>query len=466
MAYLTDTPNIEGPVDANSLEDYFRPFRDNIIGIDQRIKTRYHESIPMIYADWTASGRAYQPIEDHIISDVLPFIANTHTDSNFSSSYITRCYSEARNTIKRHVNAAEEDVLISYGSGMTDVLNKLQRMLGLRVPEQIQKWASIPKDEVPVVFITHMEHHSNHTSWLETICEVVVVPPGPDGLVSLANFEEALFQYKQRKTKIASITACSNVTGIETPYTEVAKLMHLSGGWCFVDFACSAPYVDIDMHPDEMAYLDAIFFSPHKFLGGAGSSGTLLVNQNILSSTIPDVSGGGTVNWTNPWGGRSYINDVEAREDGGTPPIIQTIKAGYAMALKEEMGVSNIKARKDELMQILWKGLSGHPELLLLEEDNQNRQGIISFNVRHKYYTEVVEALNDRHGIQVRGGCSCAGTYGHYLLGVDQQRSKEITDLIDHGITSQKPGWVRLSIHPTMSNEEADRLVNGVIGCI
>lgn len=442
-----------------SLEDFFQPFRDNIIGKDSFVDIGERRMIRMLYADWTASGRCYKPIEEKLLAEVMPFIANTHTDSNYSSSFTTSKYKEARSIIRKHVNASDDDVLISYGSGMTDVQNKLQRILGLRVHTRYQDLVQLV--DRPVVFTSHMEHHSNHTSWLETVCEVVVVPPDKYGLVSVSNFEEEISKYPNR-LKYASITACSNVTGIETPYHEIARLIHRYDGYCFVDFACSAPYVHIDMHPDEEGYLDAITFSPHKFLGGPGSTGILVFNEKFCSSNIPDVSGGGTVDWTNPWGDRKYVEQIEEREDGGTPAIIQTIRAALAIQLKEEMGVANMLNREEELMNILWDGLIGISSIKILSSENRKRLGVISFCIDGIHYNEAVMMLNDHFGIQVRGGCSCAGTYGHYILGIGRDQSKKITDQIDQGEVSAKPGWVRLSIHPTMTNDEAYYILEAI----
>lgn len=440
-----------------SLEDYFAPFRTNIIGVDHCIQTTRREKVRLLYSDWTASGRAYHPIEQRLVEDVLPFIANTHTETNYTGSFITNAYLEARRTIRSHVHASENDILISYGSGMSDVLNKFQRMMGFRGARN-----EVKESERPVVFITHMEHHSNHTSWLETDCEVVVVPPDEKGMVSVEQFESHILRYRDRP-KIASVTACSNVTGIQTPYHEIAALLHVHDGHCLVDFACSAPYVEMDMHPDSEGYLDAIFFSPHKFLGGSGASGILLFNRNLYRSEVPDVSGGGTVDWTNPWGGRKYVKDPEEREDGGTPAILQTIRAAYAIELKEEMGVQNILNREEELMDILWTEFSGSDRIMILDGRIRKRLGIISFCIEGMHYNSVVQLLNDQYGIQVRGGCSCAGTYGHYLLGIGPEESKRITDLIDAGDTTQKPGWVRLSIHPTMTDDEVWFLARAIL---
>ncbi|HRN46052.1 MAG TPA: aminotransferase class V-fold PLP-dependent enzyme, partial [Flavobacterium sp.] len=244
------------------LEQYFQQFRDNIIGIDQEFESPYGQQ-QIIYTDWTASGRLYRPIEEKLMNQFGPFVANTHTETTVSGTAMTKAYHQARHIIKKHVHANSDDILITDGTGMTGVVNKFQRILGLKVPENLKNFITIPAEKKPIVFISHMEHHSNQTSWLETIADVEVIPSSEDGLFSLENLELLLEKYKERPFKIASITSCSNVTGIRTPYHEVAKIMHQNNGLCFVDFACSGPYVKIDMHPEDAeSYLDAIFFSP------------------------------------------------------------------------------------------------------------------------------------------------------------------------------------------------------------
>ena len=435
------------------MQDYFLKYRNGIIGIDTSIPTPTGENLPIVYADWTASGRCFSPIEERLKQEIMPFVANTHTETSATGMAMTYAYHKARTKIKNHVNANENDMIITSGSGMTGMVNKFQRILGLRVHGKL---ASIPNEEnKPVVFITHMEHHSNHTSWLETIAIIEIIEPTADGLINLEHLHELLQKHAHRTMKIASITACSNVTGIRTPYHQIAKMMHEANGVIFVDFACSAPYVDINMHPQSVdEHLDAIFFSPHKFLGGPGSSGVLIFNKSLYNNTIPDDSGGGTVDWTNPWGEHKYVDDIEAREDGGTPAFLQTIKTAMCISLKEEMGVENILQREHEVLDILWSKLEHIPNLHILAPQHKDRLAIVSFYIEEMHYNLGVSLLNDKFGIQSRGGCSCAGTYGHYLLNVDQETSKKITDSINQGDFSNKPGWIRVSLHPTMTNEE------------
>jgi selenocysteine lyase/cysteine desulfurase len=437
------------------MEKHFKSFRDNIIGINHHFVSPFGE-VPLVYADWIASGRLYRPIELKIIETLGPFVGNTHTETSETGTLMTKAYHLAHKKIKEHVNASPDDVIITAGFGMTAVINKLQRMLGLKSCGLGSKYDCLGDDEKPVVFITHMEHHSNHTSWFETMCDVVQIPPAQDLLIDLDQFRSLLEKYKSRKIKIGSFTACSNVTGIETPYHQMAKMMHEYGGLCFVDFAASAPYVDMNMHPsDPKEKLDAIFFSPHKFLGGPGSSGVLIFDKNIYSGhRAPDQPGGGTVDWTNPWGEYKYIDDIEAREDGGTPGFLQAIRAALAIELKNQMGTKNIHIREEELLAIAFREMDKVPGLRLLADKNRERLGIISFYLQNTHFNLVVKLLNDRFGIQVRGGCACAGTYGHYLLDVSYDKSHLITSLISSGDLSQKPGWIRLSLHPTMTDDE------------
>lgn len=437
------------------LEAYFQQFRQHIIGIDQDFMTPYGKQ-NIIYTDWTASGRLYRPIEEKLMNDFGPYVANTHTETTVSGTAMTKAYHKAKHIIKDHVNSNADDVLICCGSGMTEAINKFQRILGLKVPENLQKHTTVPDEMRPVVFITHMEHHSNQTSWLETIAKVEVIPPGEDGLFCMDNLKELLEHYEARPIKIASVVGGSNVTGIQTPYHEIAKVMHQNGGVCFVDFACSAPYVDIDMHPaDEEAALDGIFFSPHKFLGGPGTSGVLIFNKKLYKNMIPDSPGGGTVSWTNPWGEHKYIDNIEDREDGGTPGFLQTIKTALAIKLKEQMGVAKMLEREHELIDYIFSALSPVENINILAGQHQDRLGVISFYIDDLHYNLGVKILNDRFGIQTRGGCSCAGTYGHFLLHVDVETSNALTQEISLGELMRKPGWIRMSIHPTTSTEEA-----------
>ena len=435
-----------------NLEKYFTHFRKNIVGIDQTFITPFGKK-KIIYADWIASGRLYKGIEEKLNKEIFPFVANTHTETSTTGATMSLAYNESSKIIKDHVGANSDDVLISAGAGMTSLINKFQRILGLKIHEKYI--SNIKILNRPIVFISHMEHHSNQTSWIETIAQVEIIPYFEDGNIDLKKFQNLLNNFKERELKIAAITSCSNVTGVHTPYHEIAELMHENDGLCFVDFACSAPYVDINMHPiNSKQSLDAIYFSPHKFLGGPGSTGILVFNKDLYSNKVPDNPGGGTVDWTNPWGKHKYVNDIEAREDGGTPAFLQTIKTALVLKLKDQMGVKNILQRENELHKIVWKNFMKLKNTHVLASNFSDRLGVYSFYIDDLHFNLAVQLLNDKFGIQVRGGCSCAGTYGHILLNVEKNQSNNITSKIDKGDLTLKPGWVRLSIHPTMTNDE------------
>lgn len=448
----------------HDLEKHFATFRKNIIGDELCFETPYGKK-KMIYADWIASGRLYAPIENHISNVLGPFVGNTHTETTESGTMMTKSYQYAHKKIKDHVHASENDVIITAGTGMTDVINKFQRILGMKTNQFFNKdhFEKIP--EKPVVFITHMEHHSNHTSWLETYSDVVLLEPDAHNLVNPDSLRKEIGKYKNRKMKIGAFTACSNVTGVIPPYYELARIMHENDGYVFIDYAGSAPYVNMDMHPENpLERLDAVMFSPHKFLGGPGSSGVLIFNKDLYHNTVPDHPGGGTVDWTNPWGEYKYIDDIEIREDGGTPGFLQAIRAAMAINLKEEMDPFLMQQREHQLVHRAFEGFCDIPGLKIMAKDIRDRLGIFSFYMENNsiHYNLIVKLLNDRFGVQVRGGCACAGTYGHFLLGVTKEESQRIVEQISRGDLTNKPGFVRLSLHPTMTDDELETIIDAV----
>lgn len=446
----------------SGLEKYFARFRENIVGVEQSFLSPYGEK-KIVYADWIASGRLYKPIEDKIIHLFGPFVGNTHSETSETGARMTYAYQKSHKIIKEHVNAGPNDVIITSGSGMTAVINKFQRILGLKYCGKISHAPCLREREKPVVFITHMEHHSNQTSWYETYADVVIIEPNPDLTINLDNLRKSLEEYKERPFKIGSFTSCSNVTGVRTPFREMAEIMHEYGGVCFIDFAANAPYEEINMHPEDlMEKLDAVMFSPHKFLGGPGSSGVLVFDASMYKNEVPDRPGGGTVDWTNPWGKYKYVDNIEEREDGGTPGFLQSIRAALCFSLKDQMGIKNMRNREQEMLKIAFAGLDKIPGLHILADNIRDRLGVISFYVEGIHYNLLVQLLNDLYGIQVRGGCACAGTYGHFLLEVSFEKSLEITDKINHGDLSEKPGWVRWSLHPTMTDDEVRLMISAL----
>ncbi|WP_194851151.1 aminotransferase class V-fold PLP-dependent enzyme [Nonlabens antarcticus] len=447
-----------------SLENYFKPFRTGIVGRDFHFDTVYG-SQKMLYADWIASGRLYQPIEDKICNGIGPIMANTHSFSSESGKETTYHYHEARNIIKQHVNASGDDILITTGTGMTGALNKLLRILDLKAKNDSSLYDSI--NDKPVIFLSHMEHHSNQACWFELDADIVILPPNEELLIHPEHLENQLNKYKDRSIKIGSFTACSNVTGIKSPYHELAKIMHKHAGVCFVDFAASAPYVSMDMHPENPEEkLDAIFFSPHKFLGGPGSCGILLYDKKLHKKTTPDQPGGGNVKWTTPSGKQQYHDDLEVREDSGTPGILQVMRAALVIKLKESMDPDKMHARELELLKLFTNQFKSNSSLHILGSQNENRIGCISFNIEGMHYNLVVRLLNDRYGIQVRGGWSCASTYAHYLLDIDTETSMGIMNDIEAKNLTDKPGWVRVSLHPTLTNAELLFITNAITAII
>lgn len=417
---------------------------------------------PICYADWTASGRLYGPIEARLSRQVGAYMANTHTEDSLTGRTMSHWLQQAEQRIKRHVNANATDVLISTGSGMTGALGKLIRMLGLWAHEDHKAAAMHSQGLRPLVYITHREHHSNHTMWLESLAEVRLIPAVDGDNIDLLWLAQDLARESVDRVKLASVTAASNVTGVRTPYREIAGLMHDHRGVCFVDFAASAPYDAIDMHPNERESLDAIFFSPHKFLGGPGSQGVLIFSGKLYHNRIPEQPGGGTVVWTNPWGEHRFVKDIEQRENGGTPGILQTIKTALAIALKEEMGVERIAAREAQLNQHFFDRLETIDGVKIMAPQHRERLSIFSIVFEHMHYRTAVRLLSDHFGVQARGGCACAGTYGHILLGIDRCTSRSITDLLDQDSDADKPGWVRISFHPCMTLADIDQIADAV----
>jgi selenocysteine lyase/cysteine desulfurase len=446
----------------NSLEQYFEKFRRNIIGNDLEYPFNSGKK-KILYADWAASGRLYRPIEEYISNTLGPYMANTHTETTLTGTMMTHAYHQAHEIIKKHVNASPDDQLLFVGSGMTAAVNKFQRLLGLRVPEKYIDSIRLPENNRPLVIITHMEHHSNQTTWVECLCDVAIINRDKNGLPDLNHLHEILEANKNRKLIIGSFSACSNVSGILTPYHQMAEIVHEYRGYCFVDFSASAPYVEINMHPEkENQELDAIFFSPHKFLGGPGSSGVILFHKSLYHNSVPDHPGGGTVTWTNPWGEQHYFEDIEIREDGGTPGFLQGIKASLTILLKEKMGIRKMQEREHHLKERMMERLANIPQVVVLEAQQKHRLGFISFYTKDIHHNLIVRLLNDRFGIQTRGGCSCAGTYGHILLNINYDESHRITDMIDIGDLSHKPGWVRISLHPTLRDDEVEYIADSL----
>ncbi|MFW5905084.1 MAG: aminotransferase class V-fold PLP-dependent enzyme [bacterium] len=459
------------------MTDLLELVRDSLIGADTAVTTPFGRR-RVVYADYTASGRSLGFVEDFIRDSVLPLYANTHTETSGTGLQTTRFREEARDIIRRCVGASRaEHAVIFAGSGSTGAIDRLIAILGLRIPATLEDGYRlsdhIPAGERPVVFVGPYEHHSNELSWRETIADVVEIAEDPDGHIDLDDLERRLTEFGDRPLRIGSFSAASNVTGIISDTSAISRVLHRHGALSFWDFAAAAPYVGIEMRSpgsDGGDYKDAVFISPHKFIGGPGTPGVLVVRRDLLANRVPSVPGGGTVTYVSEDHHR-YVSEPEHREEGGTPAIVESIRAGLVFALKERVGPDLIRKLEHEFIQRAIDSWSENPNIRILGNPRAERLSIVSFLVRAPahlgsdrflHHNFVVAVLNDLLGIQARGGCSCAGPYGHRLLGIDAATSARFEDEIAAGCEVIKPGWVRINFNYFISEEEFDYLVDAV----
>ncbi|RLE35649.1 MAG: aminotransferase [Acidobacteria bacterium] len=448
--------------------------RNGIIGRDRAIDGPFGLR-RVIYADYTASGRSLDFIEDFIRDEVMPLYANTHTETSTTGLQTTHFREEARQIIHQSLGGNEDDIIIFCGSGATGAIQKMIDILNLRIPADLDRRYSlsdhIPKSERPVVFIGPYEHHSNEISWRETIADVIEIPENADGRIDESILEERLVEFADRPLKIGSFSAASNVTGIVSHTFSITALLHRHGALSFWDIAAAAPYVGFNMNPhrgewpDEDTAKDAVFLSPHKFVGGPGTPGILVVKRHLLTNRVPTVPGGGTVSYVSPTE-HTYITDPSHREEGGTPAIIGSIRAGLVFRLKNAVGQETIETLEMAVVTKAIRSWSANDRIHILGSLTSTRLSIVSFMIKHGpmylHHNFVVALLNDLFGIQARGGCSCAGPYGHRLLGIDIERSHLFQEAINSGCEGIKPGWVRVNFNYFCSDAEINYILEAV----
>lgn len=443
--------------------------RESVIGERQLIPTSFGMK-PLIYADYTASGRSLGFIEDYISTQVLPFYANTHTETSFTGAQTTAYRENARNSIRAAVNGSDDDQIIFCGAGATAAINKLIDIMNLRLPAELserhQLLDQLPAESRPVVFIGPYEHHSNEIPWRESIADVVVIPLSDAGKLDDAKLQEELTKYSKRSLKIGSFSAASNVTGIKTNVDKIASILHQHGAVSFWDYAAAAPYVGINMNPaDPFCMKDAVFLSPHKFVGGPGTPGVLVVKKHLLNNRVPAMPGGGTVLYVTPED-HQFIENHERREEGGTPAIIESIRAGLVFQLQQEVGTDKIESLEHDFKQRALARWKQHSNIEILGNTDEESLSIFSLRFKHDdkdlHYGYVVALLNDLFGIQARGGCSCAGPYGHDLLGMDMEYSRALEAQLSNGYMVLRPGWVRLNFNYFIDERIFEYLVSAV----
>ena len=437
--------------------------RQQIIGRDTTIRTPFGER-PLLYCDHTASGRSLASIESAIARDVLPHYANTHSEASHTGRHTGQLRGWARQTIKDVINAGPEDALIFCGSGATSAVNTLVHLLGLKSGDTRQ---SDPSDEAPtraLVLIGPYEHHSNELPWRETAADVIRIPLDPAGGIDQRALTETLQQHRNRSLVIGSFSAASNVTGIQSDVHGITKILKQHGALAVWDYAAGAPYLPINMNRED-APLDAVFFSPHKFIGGPGSSGVLAVKRQLLKNTVPSQIGGGTVRYVTPdW--HEWHPEPEHREEGGTPGIIESIRGAMAISIPKKVGYEVIAEKEKRHVERARAQLQEAPGLELLGPANAERLPIFSLRFRSDegelHYGFVVRLLNDLFGIQARGGCSCAGPYGHTLLNLTPEHSEALAAEVRRGFGCLRPGWVRFNLHWLSTEEEVDYVLSAM----
>ena len=446
----------------------FAALRADLIGQDVVIRTPFGVR-QVTYADYVASGKPLRSVERRIEELVLPLYANTHTEDSATGAHSTNLTHQAQVYIREQLGGDETCKVVFCGSGSTAAVRRMQDILGLNVGSAHRDTVlkALPVDQRPVVFVGPYEHHSNEVSWRETLAEVVEIPLCSKGNLDLEALVAALRKPEfAGRPKIGSFSAASNVTGLLTDTRTVARVLHAHGAHAFFDFAASGPYVQIDMKPGQPDGYDAVFLSPHKFVGGPGTPGLLCFQQHLYQLQTPTTAGGGTVKYVSRTG-QVYLDDIEAREDAGTPAILGKIRTALAFRVKEQLGVKNLTVREHELFRRALARLQAQPRVRLLGNVDASRLAFLSFVMTTSSGTQlhprlVVRLLNDLFGIQARGGCACAGPYGHVLLEIDDDHSERFMQCALNNLDGIKPGWTRLNLAPWATDAEVDFILSAV----
>lgn len=463
--------------------------RENSFGHGVMIETPYGLK-KRRYFDYTASGQSFRPIEDLIQQRVLPYMTNTHAESSHGAELITQLYREAHTKVRNVLRTRPDDMVLYVGQGCTSAVNKLIGLLGIRIPDPLQSrynlLKQIPPEERPVLLRTRMEHHSNDIPWRETIADFEFVPYDKQGRADASAIEKILSrpEYRDRAMKIGTFPAASNTTGVLNDVNALAAAMHDQGGVAFFDYAAGAPYLDIDVHPPEpndRYRKDAVFISMHKFAGGPQAPGVLVCNKKLVRAESAVDPGGGTLLYSSPWN-HKYSSNIEGREEGGTPQIVQAIRAGLAWDLKEIIGVDRMMALEHHCIERVVKAWRGHPKIRILGPDalETPRLGMMSMmidsiapekppedaasmkDMPYLHYNMAVRMLSDIYGIQVRGGCMCAHTYSQDLLDINRPTADWVQAEMSAGNLWIKPGFMRVSFGPTVSKDDLDVLVDAI----
>lgn len=427
-----------------------------LVGATARVSGPFG-SKPLVYADYVASGRALHQVEHFVLEEVLPFYANSHTEASFCGAAMTRMRREARAVIGGLCGCTDQHAVIFTGSGATAGLNRLVSLLG--VTDTLAAGGRVR------VIIGPYEHHSNILPWRESGAQVVEIAEAATGGPDLAQLAQVL-QDTSFDLTICTLSAASNITGIISDVAAITALVKAAGAKMVWDYAGAGPYLPIAMAGAEQAQIDAIVVSPHKFIGGPGASGVLLVRRDAVVTRKPTWPGGGTVKFVSPHS-HDYSDNLEAREEAGTPNVVGDIRAALAFLVKDAIGAQAMAERNLELTRRAFSAWQGIPQLHLLGLTAPQRLPIFSFQVSdgkggYVHQQLVTRMLSDRFGIQARGGCACAGPYVHRLLEIDEHGSQAIRQAILSGNEIHKPGFTRLNFSVLLSDEKVQFILDAV----